>query len=168
MKNLFEKDYKKAIHDLTEYKKWFDYYNHDVTNILSKVMDILNHLHNSDSVILKHFSVSYAGMEDAGVQIWAWQMDKSLPAAMAHYTNIMLIEVWDSTIKITYFDLKPINIYKWWDYKRIKNATNQDIINAIKWVTTTPCNYIDWEQNIPWYRRIINRLHIEFYSLICF
>jgi len=166
MNKFFNKDYKHALEGLATYKKWFDSHDRDVTVIVDKVTDILNRLRCTSSDVMRHFSISYAGIPNAGVQIWAWQMDRSLPAAMAHFTNIMLIEVWESSSKITYFELKPHSVHEWWKYRTVYNPSEKDIDDVIRWVSTMKSKYPDWEKSIPWHRRVINRIKWTFFLRI--
>lgn len=163
MKNALDRDYNDALKGLSIYNKWFTDHQRDVSGIMNRVIQILNKLRHSSGEHLKHFSISYAGIPNAGVQIWAWQMNRSLPAAMAHFTNIMLIEVGESSMKITYFDLKPHSIHEWWKYRTIYNPSEKEIDEAIRWVSTIPSPYPDWESDIPWHRRIINQLKWKFF-----
>jgi len=164
--NELNKDFRKSIKQLRKFEKRANKKNIDLSPISDNVVSILTIMNISYGKYLKHFSIQYESIPTVCVKIWAWQLDESLPVTLNRFTNILLITVEHNSINIKYFDLKPNTIYKWWDYKSIIKASDEDVNNAINWITTTPSQYTDCNVNIPYMTRIINTIKLTVYQKI--
>lgn len=131
-----------AISKLAPYSVWYiqstkhpDYYL-----VLDTVTRILRRAH-SLSGRARLLNIDYGGLKNAGMNVWIWQIRKTLASACAYPTPKLLILVDINHVKITYFYGRMMSENEWWKQKEIENANWNDIEEAIRWIDTYQCEY---------------------------
>ena len=131
-----------AFEAFVPYLKW--YVNQDTRYDCFNVVKIIGEIIFKAKRIrgkIRQLELSYAGVKNAGIQLWIWQDEKSLVASMAYPVPRLLITVDIYQVEITYFHGRMMNENKWWEQTVISNATNENIQDALFWISTYSSTY---------------------------
>lgn len=131
-----------AISKLGPYTTWYIQSKKypEYCKVLDTVNLILGFTHSLSGRV-RLLEIEYGGLKNAGINVWMWQMRKTLAASCAYPTPKLLILVDTTQIKITYFYGRMMNEPDWWKPKEIENATWIDVVEAIRWIDTYQCEY---------------------------